>query len=47
MVTPLAGLAALEIFLPMFLLALPAGVRLQLTLPEGTLLRDVMLATGA
>jgi general secretion pathway protein J len=26
---------------------LPAGVRLQLNLPEGTLLRDVMLATGA
>ena len=26
---------------------LPAGVRLQLSLPEGTLLRDVMLATGA
>jgi len=26
---------------------LPAGVRLQIGLPEGTLLRDVMLATGA
>jgi general secretion pathway protein J len=26
---------------------LPAGVRLQLGLPEGALLRDVMLATGA